>query len=323
VSKLSGIGEHRAPGLGVLCSDLTGDGLLDFYVANDGEANLLWENQGDGKFVDSAIIMGAALNAFGRPEASMGVVSGDVDGDGDLDLFMTHLGNETNTLYLNDGEFGFEDASAPRAVGAPSLKYTGFGTAFFDFDHDGDLDIIGVNGRVAWGEPLPGARLGEYWNPFAEPNFLLANDGSGRFRDITGETGSFGSELEVSRALALGDVDGDGDLDVLITNTDGPARLYRNDGATEGDWLIVRALEGKRDAHGAIVTAVVGDKRYVRVADPTYSYFSSGDPRAHFGIPEGKLDGVIVRWPDGEREEFPGGALDRVLVVEKGAGSAK
>ena len=330
VSTASGIGRLRAPGLGILCAELTGDGLLDFYVANDGEANQLWENQGDGKFSDTAILMGAAFNSFGRPEASMGIIVGDVDGDGDLDLFMTHLNNQTNTLYLNDGELGFEDVSSARGLGAPSLKYTGFGTVFFDFDHDGDLDIAGVNGRVAWGAPLPGAGLGEYWNPFAEPNFLLENDGDGRYSDITDRSGSFGTELEVSRALALGDVDGDGDLDVLVTNTAGPARLYRNDATSKGRWLIVRALDGKRDAHSAVVTAVVGDKTYVRVADPAGSYFSSSDPRAHFGIPgSGTLDAILVRWPGGpggpgeQEERFPGGVLDRVVVVEKGTGTQK
>jgi hypothetical protein len=321
VSKASGIGGIQAPGLGVLCGDFTGDGLPDFYVANDGEANQLWENQGNGTFVDQAILMGAAFDSFGRPEASMGVAAGDIDGDSDLDLFMTHLQNQTNTLYLNDGKLGFEDVSSARGVAVPSLKYTGFGTAFFDFDHDGDLDLIGVNGRVAWGAPLPGANLGDYWNPFAEPNFLLENDGKGFFREATGRSGSFGKELEVSRGLALGDVDSDGDLDALVTNTAGPARLYRNDVPKKGRWLLVRALDGKRDAHGALVTVVAGAKRYVRLADPGYSYLSSNDSRAHFGIPAAsQADAILVRWPGGVEERFAGGSLDRVVVLRKGEG---
>ena len=172
VSRTSGISQAQAPGLGVLCADFTGNGKMDFYVANDGEANQLWENQGNGKFEDKAFLMGAALNAMGRPEASMGITVGDVDGDGDFDLFMTHLVNQTNTLYLNDGGFGFEDASAARGLGAPSLKFTGFGTSFFDYDHDADLDLAIVNGRVDKNPPHPDALLGEYWNLYAEPNFL-------------------------------------------------------------------------------------------------------------------------------------------------------
>jgi hypothetical protein len=251
----------------------------------------------------------------------MGVAAGDIDGDFDLDLFMTHLQNQTNTLYLNDGKLGFEDVSSARGVAMPSLKYTGFGTAFIDFDHDGDLDLIGVNGRVAWGPPLSGANLGEYWNPFAEPNFLLENDGKGFFREATARSGSFGKELEVSRGLALGDVDSDGDLDVLVTNTAGPARLYRNDAPKKGRWLLVRALEGKRDSHGALVIVVAGGKRYARLADPGFSYLSSNDPRAHFGIPgASQADSIVVRWPGGVEESFPGGPVDRVLVLRKGEG---
>jgi hypothetical protein len=323
-SQRSGIGRTQAPGLGVVCADFTGDGLPDFYVANDGEANQLWENQGNGTFVDRAILMGAAFDGFGRPEASMGVALGDIDGDADLDLFMTHLPNQGNTLYLNDGKTGFEDMSSARGVEAPSLKHTGFGTAFLDVDHDGDLDLIGVNGRVAWAAPLPGASAGEYWNPFAEPNFLLENDGRGKFREITDRSGAFGKQVEVSRALALGDVDADGDLDVLITNTGGPARLFRNDAAKKGRWLMVRALEGKRDAHGAMVTVTAGGKSYLRLADPAYSYFSSNDPRAHFGIPDAsRADAIVVRWPGGVEESFAGGALDRVVVLRKGQGRTR
>ena len=171
----------KAPGLGVLCADLTADGLPDFYVANDGVANFLWENAGGGTFEDQAILMGSAFNSFCRPEASMGVALGDIEGDGDLDLFMTRVENQTNTLYLNDGSFGFDDVTAARGMGASSLKFTGFGTGFFDLDHDGDLDIVIANGRVAWANPLSRAELSEYWNAYAEPNFILLNDGTGKF----------------------------------------------------------------------------------------------------------------------------------------------
>ena len=321
VSRSSGIGRIDAPGLGVVCSDLTGDGLVDFYVANDGEANQLWESQGDGKFADAAILLGVALNAMGQAEASMGVALGDVEGDGDRDLFMTHLENQTNTLYLNDGNFGFEEVTSARGLGAPSVKFTGFGTAFFDFDHDGDLDIVVVNGRVAWAEPLPGGGGEEYWSPYAEPNFLVENDGRGKFTDASEPTGAFGRLVEVSRGLALGDIDGDGDLDLLMTHTAGPARLFRNDADKAGSWLFVRTVEGKRDAQGAVVTLRAGGKRYTRTADPAYSYLSSNDPRAHFAVVGAeRFEEILVRWPDGSKESFPGGALNRVLVVEKGTG---
>jgi len=323
-SERSGIGRVKAPGLGVLCADLTADRLPDFYVANDGEANFLWENAGDGTFEDQAILMGSAVNSFGRPEASMGVALGDIEGDGDLDLFMTHLESQTNTLYLNDGSFGFDDITAARGLGASSLKFTGFGTAFFDFDHDGDLDIVIANGRVARANPLAGAEVSEYWNAYAEPNFILENDGAGKFAVVSSRSGAFGRHIEVSRALALGDVDSDGDLDILVTNTGGPARLFRNDTRKKGNWLMVRTLdkERKRDAHGALVTVTAGGKRYVRLAHPTYSYLSSNDARAHFGIADAAdFESILVRWPDGTEEHFAGGALGRVVTVDKGGGT--
>lgn len=323
VSTKAGIADIRAPGLGVLCQDFTGDGLLDFYVANDGEANQLWENAGDGTFADQAIIMGAALNSFGRPEASMGVALGDVDGDSDFDLFMTHLINETNTLYLNDGTWGFEDVTSARGLGAASLEFTGFGTAFVDLDHDGDLDLAVVNGRVDQNTPHPNAKLDDYWNLYAEPNFLLENDGAGKFTDISERGGRFTSVVEISRGLVLGDVDRDGDYDFLVTNTAGRARLFRNDAPREGKSLMVRAHDPahRRDAYGAIVTVTAGDKRYTRIANPAYSYLVSNDPSAHFGIPSAsRVDSIHVRWPDGSEEVFPGTELDTAVTVEKGGG---
>ncbi len=326
VSEKSGIHALAAPGLGVLCADLTGDGRPDFYVANDGEANQLWVNEGDGKFSDQAFLLGAALNSMGRAEAGMGVIIGDVDGNGHFDLFITHLQNQTNTLYLSDGMGGFEDATTARGLGAVSLKYTGFGTAFFDFDHDGDLDIAIVDGRVRKDPPLAGAKVPEYWKPYAEPNLLFENDGNGNFTDASAKAGDFTSEIEVSKGLAVGDVDSDGDLDLVETNTDGPARLFRNDAPKRGNWLIVRAYEParKRDSYGAVVTLVAGGKRTVRIADPGYSYLSSNDPRAHFGVVgasgNASFESIEVLWPDGSRESFPGGALNRALTLEKGKG---
>jgi hypothetical protein len=323
VSRASGITSARLPGLGVLCADFTGDGRLDFYVANDGEANNLWVNQGGGKFEDHAFLLGSALSALGRPQASMGVTLGDADGDGDLDLFMTHLVNDYNTLYVNDGKFGFEDMTASAGLVAPSLPYTGFGTAFLDYDHDGDLDLPVVNGAVDRHAPYPGAKMSPYWNRYAEPKHLYQNDGRGRFQDVSAKTGSYASDYDLSRGLLVGDLDQDGDLDLVVTNTAGPTRVYRNDAEKAGTWLLVRAWDGKRkrDAHGAIVTVSAGGKKYVRVASPAFSYLSSGDPRAHFGIPgASRADSIQIRWPDGGTETFGGVPLGQSIVLEKGRG---
>ena len=253
ISGPSGIRGMRAPGLGVLCADLNDDGRLDFYVANDGEANQLWLNEGGGRFFDEALLLGVALDPAGQPEAGMGITAGDVDADGDLDLFVTHVINQTNTLYINDGELGYEDRTTASGLAASSLAMTGFGTGFFDFNHDGELDLAIANGRVQRHPPLPGASLSAYWNVYAEPNQLLVNDGAIRFRDVTSAAGDFGAPVEVSRALVFGDIDEDGDLDLLVTNTASRVRLYRNDASKVGGWLLVRAFdpERKRDAHSA------------------------------------------------------------------------
>jgi len=260
---------------------------------------------------------------MGRPQASMGVALGDVDSDSDLDLFMTHLNNDYNTLYRNDGKYGFEDQSAAYGLVAPSLPFTGFGTAFVDYEHDGDLDIVVVNGAVDRHKPQPGARMSDYWNRYAEPKHLYQNDGKGRFTEIGNRVGSFATDVDLSRGLAMGDVDRDGDLDLLVLNTAGPARLYRNDARKAGNWLLVRAWDErrKRDAHGAVVTVTASAKDYVRVADPAFSYLSSNDPRAHFGIPgTTRADGIRVRWPDGIEEAFPGVALNQSIVLKRGQG---
>ena len=323
VSRAAGISAARLPGLGVLCADFTGDGLLDFYVANDGEANNLWVNLGKGKFEDQAFLMGAAVSGMGRPQASMGMALGDIDSDSDLDLFMTHLINDYNTLYVNDGRVGFEDRSAAAGLVAPSLPFTGFGTAFVDYEHDGDLDIVVVNGAVDRHKPYPGARMSEHWNRYAEPKHLYQNDGTGRFREISKDVGPFATDVDLSRGLSVGDVDGDGDLDLLVNSTAGPARLYRNDARKQGGYLLVRAWDEsrKRDAHGAVVTVTASGNPYVRVADPAFSYLSSNDPRAHFGIPGAtRAEGIRVRWPDGTEEAFPGVALNQSIVLKKSQG---
>lgn len=326
VSAGAGIRDVRAPGLGVLCADLNDDGRMDFYVANDGEANQLWQNRGDGTFLDEAFIAGVALNDAGEPEAGMGITAGDADGDGDLDLFMTHIVNQTNTLYASEGALGYSDRSMASGIGASSLGFTGFGTGFLDFDHDGDVDLAVVNGRVQRRAPLPGADPPSPWDVYAEPNQLLENVEGTRFEDRSQAAGDFGEPIEVSRGLALGDVDEDGDLDLLVANAAGQARLYRNEMEKRGDWLVVKARDPalRRDAHGARVTIVAGGKRYLRLASPGYGYLSSQDPRAHFGLPRGSsVTRIEVRWPGGETESFPGGPANRVVVVEKGRGEAR
>ena len=320
VSIASGVASVSSKGLGVVTADMNGDVYPDVYVANDGEPNFLWINQHDGTFVNRALVSGAAVNALGRSEAGMGIALGDIDADEDLDLFLTHLRGESNTFYRNSGVYGFQDDTSPAGLAGSSMPLTGFGTGFFDYDHDGDLDLAVVNGRVTRGTLLTETRPPGHWDHYAEPNLLFENDGYGRFRNVSNPESAFCSELENSRGLAFGDVDNDGDTDLLVTTGGGRARLYRNDVMQKGHWLMIRAIDPdvRRDAIGAQISIVIGEKRFIRLIAPGYSYLSSCDPRAHFGLgASSAVDEILVRWPDGKRERFPGVAADQIVTLKK------
>ncbi|MHC4948466.1 MAG: CRTAC1 family protein [Planctomycetota bacterium] len=312
-----------AAGLGVIADDLDDDGWPDLYVANDAYANHLWLNRGDGTFREAAMALGVAYNLHGQAEAGMGVVAEDLDGDGRTDLLVTHLGQETNTLYVGHAA-GFDDATGASGLGTASMSRTGFGVVALDLELDGDLDVAIGNGRVVRGTPLPDTRLPSPWSMFAEPNLLHVNEGGGRFRDAAGSAPGFCADPEITRGLVAGDVDGDGDLDLLAVNTEGPARLYRNDAPRAGAWLAVRAVDPAlgRDAIGArVVVATTDGRRRVRTIRRGGSYLSCGDARAHFGLgPEPTIAHVDVRWPDGTVERFPSPAVDASVVLERGSG---
>jgi len=320
VSVKSGISKSAYRGLGVVSFDFNHDSYQDIYVANDEEPKNLWINQGDGTFVDQALALGAAVNESGQPEAGMGVTFGDVDGDQDFDLFITHLREEKNTFYRNYGKEGFQDESWAAGLAGVSIPFTGFGTGFFDYDNDGDLDLAVVNGRVTRGPLLTTRRPPQYWDDYAEPNFLFENDGHGKFSNASKDAGSFTTTIENSRGLAFGDIDNDGDIDLLVNNEGGPARLYRNDLPKKGHWLLIRAFDVKlkRDAIGAEVTVVCQGKRILRSASPAYSYLNSNDPRVHFGLGAAtSVDSIIVRWADGTEQTFPGTKADQIITLNK------
>ncbi|MGH7202238.1 MAG: FG-GAP repeat domain-containing protein, partial [Planctomycetaceae bacterium] len=218
VSLSSGIAHQRGPGLSVTAADFNGDRWPDIYVANDGAANFLWINQRDGTFRDEAVLQGVANDALGRAQAGMGIAVGDVNGDAAFDLFVTHLAGETNTLYLSDAA-GFRDAGPSAGLAGPSFPYTGFGTALADLDHDGDLDALVVNGRVKRPESASAGDEADtnFWRSYAEPNQISLNDGDGRFEEFSSSADPFTSAVDASRGLAAGDIDNDGDLDVLVT----------------------------------------------------------------------------------------------------------
>jgi hypothetical protein len=323
VTLKSGLGRVAGPGLGVLCADFDGDGWPDIFVANDGQPNRLWINRHDGTFTEEAQARGVARNAVGQAQANMGVALADVDGDGLGDLFVTHLTDETNTLWQQGPRGLFRDRTAASGLAATASRGTGFGTVLADFDQDGAVDVAVANGRVYRSQPVAEALLGPFWCRYGERSRLFAGNGHGHFRDVSEANAPFCGTPAVARGLACGDVDGDGALDLLVTAVAGRARLYRNVAPRRGHWLLVRAVDPalRRDAYGAEVRVTAGRRRWLAWVCPGSSYLCSDDPRAHFGLgPADRVDRIDVSWPDGVKETFPGGPADQCLVLRKGDG---
>jgi enediyne biosynthesis protein E4 len=309
-------GAKFGPALGVSTADFNGDGWVDIFVANDGEDDLLFINQKNGTFKESALSAGVAVTSDGKAEASMGVDAGDFDNDGDDDLVMTELTSQGSNLYLNDGHAAFRDAGAQSGLGAFSLPYTGWGTSWFDFDNDGWLDVLAVNGTIVAQE---GHRAEAF--PYDQKKLLLRNLGNGRFEQVTSKAGRVFDLSESGRGAAFGDIDNDGDVDVLIANDSGPVRLLRNNLGNRNHWLGLRLInDRKRDALGARVgiTRSTGPTLWRRVRSDG-SYGSANDPRVLIGLgPSTEKPRVQIQWPDGKREEWTGALLDRWTTLTEG-----
>jgi enediyne biosynthesis protein E4 len=315
-SVTSGIAREYGPALGVSTGDFNGDGWIDIYVANDGKENQLWLNKRDGTFENAALLSGVALPVTGKAEASMGVDAGDFDDDGDEDLFVTELTSEGSNLYVNDGSGLFDDRSTPSGLGAPSVPFTGFGTAWFDFDNDGRLDLLSVNGTVQIIEALRQARDPL---PLHQPKLLFHNLGGGRFEEVSARAGTAFALSEVGRGAAFGDVDNDGDVDVLIGNNNGPTRLLLNQTAEGRHWIGLKLVGiGGRDMLGARVEVVrVGTSRWRR-ARSDGSYASANDPRVIVGLGESsERPEVRVTWPDGKIDTWTQVPVDMYSTLKQ------
>jgi hypothetical protein len=324
VTAAAGIAKEFGHGLGVITADFDDDGWIDLYVANDGDPNQLWMNQKNGTFRNEALLAGASVNRDGVAEAGMGVDAGDFDGNGTEDIFVTHLMDETNTLFVNLGRASFEDRTREVNLGLPGSRLTGFGTLFFDYDNDGGLDLLVVNGAVRLLPEL--VRKGDPF-PLGQPNQLFHNDGKGHFEEVSQQASEAFRLLEVSRGAAFGDIDNDGDTDVLVSNNNGPPRLFINRVENRNNWLGLRLL-GKisnRDMLGAKVEVVVNPKRVLsRRSRTDGSYCSSQDPRVLVGINTSeRVEAVRVRWPDGSLEEWKSPPINRYLILKQGTSTGK
>jgi hypothetical protein len=327
VTRTALAGGAYGPALGVSTADFDGDGWIDIYVGNDGMPNQLWMNQRNGTFKDMAFLNGAAVNGAGNAEASMGIDAGDYDNDGDEDLFVTNWLAQMNILYENTGKGVFEDRKAASGLGPPSLAKTGFGTAWFDFDNDSWLDLIAVNGSVSMIEAQARAK-----DPFPLKmlNQLYRNLGNGRFEDVSAQGGEPFTLLDVSRGAAFGDIDNDGDTDVVVGTAAGPTRLLINTIGTSRHWIGLRLTgtgSGReplspRDMIGASVTIVrPTGPALLRRARSDGSYASANDPRVLVGLGT-SADPVTARvqWPDGKREEWANLSVDRWTTLRQGTG---
>jgi enediyne biosynthesis protein E4 len=326
VTERSGIDRALGPGLGVAAVDLNEDGWPDLFVANDTAQNHLWINRHDGTFKEAALESGVAYSEDGLAKAGMGVAIGDADGDGKEDIFVVNLMREGATLYRKQGRSAdalpiFVDVTRQSGLYTITFPFTGFGTGWLDFDNDGRLDLFIANGAVTLREEQRGKP-----EPFRERNLLIRNQGAGKFTDMTSQAGAVFQLQEVTRGAAFGDIDNDGDIDVVITNNNGPARLLLNDTPHTPGWLSLR-LQGNgnvnRDALGAVVTLDrEGAPPLVRRVHTDSSYCSASDRRVHFGLgDQPKIRGIAVTWPDGSVERWPGAEMNRVITLIRGTGS--
>jgi hypothetical protein len=322
VTAASGIARDFGPALGVSTADFNGDGWIDIYVANDGQPNQLWINQHDGTFKNAGLLSGTALSSHGKAKAGMGVDAGDVDNDGDEDLFVTNLTGEGNDLYVNDGSGLFEEQSARSGLGPASRGYTGFGTAWFDVDNDSWLDTLIVNGAVQTIEAL--RRVNDPF-PLHQRKLLFRNLGNGRFEDVAARGGAVFELSEVGRGAAFGDIDNDGDVDVLVANNNGRPRLLVNNVGSRNHWIGLR-LVGKAPSSRDMLGARAGIVRQNgstlwRRSRSDGSYASANDPRVLVGLGQStSVPRVQVVWPSGTSEEWSAVAIDRYTTLKEGDG---
>jgi hypothetical protein len=313
VSKKAGVADPNGYyGLGVIASDFDEDGLIDLFVANDSTPNFHYKNNGDGTFKELGFTSGLAVNENGSEQGSMGVTVADYNHDGRLDLFVTNFDDDYNTLYRNDGRNSFTDVSHAARVAAVSLPYVGWGTKFFDYDNDGWVDLFVANGHVY--PQIPS---------YQQRNFVHRNNRDGTFSDTNVPLGALANEKRVGRGAAFGDLDNDGDVDIVLNNLDGAAQVLRNEGGSANNSVLVKlvGVKSNRGGVGARVKVVAGDLMQVDEVRSGDSYLSQSDTRLHFGLEKRtKVDLIEIRWPSGAVERVTGVAANKIVTIKEGRG---
>jgi len=308
-------------GLGSVWTDVDGDGWVDLYVANDTGPNFLYHNNHDGTFTDIGFQAGVAVDDDGIEQGSMGVAVGDFLHSGLLGIYVTNFSGEHGTLYRHDTPLEFTDVSYPSKIAAATTTYVSWGTVFFDGDNDGWLDILVVNGHVY--PQMENARAG---TSYRQPILLFHNQGKGTFLEVSAEVGDVLTTARVSRGAAFGDIDNDGDVDVVINDLDGQPLILRNDTVNDNHWVTVKTV-GKgsnHDAIGARAKIVSGDLVQWDEVHSGGSYLSTSDLRLHFGLGKRtQIDSIEVRWPDGTVETLGAAPADHFLTIEQGKGVVK
>jgi hypothetical protein len=316
-SMQAGIAAHRGNGLGVVVTDYDDDGRPDVFVANDSVPNFLFRNTGDGRFAESALGAGVAVATDGKARAGMGTDAGDYDGDGHPDLIVTNLDFETHSLFRSLGDGLFAHATGESGIGPATRPLVGFGTAFLDVDNDAQLDLVIANGHIM--DNVAQLRSGAV---YAQRKLLFRNTGGRRFAEI-GRTAGPGFAMEkVGRGLASGDIDNDGDLDLLVTNNGQTADLLRNDSDRRAAILVrLLAAGGRRDAVGARLRVTAGARTQVRTVTAGSSYLSQNDLRVHVGLDAAaRVDRIEILWPGGRSETLRDVAANQVITVAEGRG---
>jgi hypothetical protein len=305
--------------LGISTLDFDDDGWTDIYVACDSTASILYHNNRDGTFTDVGVTAGAAFNEDGRAQAGMGATVADFDGDGRLDIFKTNFSDDTSTLYRNNGDGTFTDATFSAGLGLHT-QYLGWGTMFFDFDNDGWPDLIVANGHV-----YPEVDKYHLGSSYEEPRILYHNNGDGTFTDVSSSAGAGITIASSARGLAVGDLWNDGKLSVLISNVNAKPSLLVNDARSANHWIGLKLVgtRSNRDAIGARVTLKVGKRMLVNEVRSGSSYISNSDMRLHFGLgAASKIDVLEVRWPNGSTETFDNQTVDGIRTLKEGSGQA-